>query len=79
MNKYCRYCAHCFVQDEEQAVCGKTNRMVNKRTIRNACMSFEFCEIDAFYFNRSENPMDAVYKPRRPKNKQCDGQLKMEV
>lgn len=76
-NQYCRYCSHCIAQDEEYGVCEKSPRseMVKKTTIRNSCQDFDFCEIDAFYFNRSDNPEDAKYRPREPKAKQCEGQL----
>lgn len=77
MNHYCRYCSHCIAQDENEAVCEKNNEMVKKTTIRNGCKSFDFCEIDAFYFNRSDNPEDAKYHPRNPKKKQCDGQMSL--
>lgn len=49
--------------------------MVKKTSVRDACKLFDFCEIDAFYFNRSDNPEDARYKPRTPRKKQCDGQI----
>lgn len=51
--------------------------MVKKKSIRNACTEFDFCEIDAFYFDRSDNPDNAKYKPREIKQKECDGQLSL--
>lgn len=77
MIHYCRYCTHCIAQDENEAVCEEKNEMVKKTTIRNGCKSFDFCEIDAFYFDRSDNPEDARYHPREPKKKQCDGQMSL--
>lgn len=77
MIHYCRYCANCIAQDGEYAVCEETNEMVKKTTIRNGCKSFDFCEIDAFYINRSDNPEDAKYHPREPKKKQCEGQMSL--
>ncbi len=75
MKHYCRYCIHCIAQDEDEAVCEERNIMVKKTSVRDACKLFDFCEIDAFYFNRSDNPEDARYKPRTPRKKQCDGQI----
>ncbi len=75
--QYCRYCIHCIAQDETEGVCEKTNQMVKKTSIRDGCRTFDFCEIDAFYFNRSGNPEDGKYHPRVPKKKQCDGQLSL--
>ena len=77
MKQYCRYCLHCIAQDEVEGVCEKTNQMVKKTSIRNACSLFDFCEIDAFYFNRSDNPEDAKYQPRVPKKTQCYGQMSL--
>ncbi len=77
MKQYCRYCSHCIAQDECEGVCEETNQIVKKTSVRNACTLFAFCEIDAFYFNRSSNPEDAKYKPRIPKKKQCDGQMSL--
>ena len=77
MNHYCRYCTHCIAQDEEEGVCEETNQIVKKRTVRNGCVLFDFCEIDAFYFNRSGNPEDAKYRPSVPRKKQCDGQMSL--
>ena len=77
MNHYCRYCTHCIAQDEEEGVCEETNRMVKKTSVRNGCILFVFCEIDAFYFTRSDNPEDAKYRPRIPGKKQCDGQMSL--
>lgn len=71
-HKYCRYCARCIAQDEENAVCEAKNEWVTKRTIRDGCQEFDFCQFDAFYIN---NPEDAVYRPREPKKKQYDGQI----
>ena len=80
MNHYCRYCTHCNGYEEEHGYCDKRNETVGIKSVRNACTDFEFCEIDAFYFNRSDNPEDAVYKPRQPKKRQqCDGQINLEV
>lgn len=77
MNHYCRYCSHCIAQGGDEAVCEENNEMVKKTSVRNGCKQFVFCEIDAFYFNRSDNPEDAKYHPREPKKKQCDGQISL--
>lgn len=77
MKHYCRYCSHCVGQDGGIGYCEQRNEMVNKTSIKNACNDFDFCEIDAFYFDRSDNPEDAKYKPREPKNKEYDGQLSL--
>jgi len=75
MKQYCRYCSNCIAQDEDFAVCEVKNEMVKKTYIRNTCKYFSFCEIDAFYFNRSNNPKVAIYKPREATMKQCAGQI----
>lgn len=48
MKHYCRYCSHCVGQDGGIGWCEHRNEMVNKKSIRNACNDFDFCEIDAF-------------------------------
>ena len=78
MKHYCRYCLHCVGQDTTIGVCEKKNEVIKKTSIRNACTDFCFCEIDAFYYNRSENPEDARYKPREPKKKEWDGQVSLK-
>lgn len=77
MRHYCRYCIHCIAQDETEAVCEKLNIMIKKTSVRDACKLFDFCEIDAFYFNRPGRPEDAKYKPRERKSQQCDGQISL--
>lgn len=79
MKHYCRYCSHCVGQDGGIGYCEEKNIMVSKTSIRNACKEFDFCEIDTFYFDRSDNPEDAKYKPREIKSKECDGQLSLFV
>lgn len=79
MIQYCRYCSNCIAQDDTYGICESTNQVVKKTTVRQGCKLFAFCEVDAFYFNRSDNPDDARYQPRKPKKKQCDGQIKLEV
>ena len=66
MEHYCRYCIHCIAQDETEAVCEELNIIVKKTSIRNACKSFDFCEIDAFYICRGGTPENCRYKPRIP-------------
>ena len=39
--------------------------------------NFDFCEIDAFYFDRLDNPEDAKYKPSETKSKERVGQLSL--
>lgn len=77
MKHYCRYCIHCIAQDETEAVCKELNIMIKKTSVRDACKLFDFCEIDAFYICRSENPEECKYKSRIPKKKQCDGQISL--
>lgn len=56
MKQYCRYCSHCIGLDEEHGYCEEKNKMIKKTSIKNACTSFAFCEVDAFYYNRADNP-----------------------
>lgn len=58
-------------------ICEEKNEVIKKTSIRNACPDFCFCEVDAFYYNRSENPEDARYKLREPKKKEWDGQVSL--
>mgnify|MGYP006916346775 CR=1 FL=1 len=77
MKHYCRYCLHCIGQGESTGLCEKKNEMVKRTSIRDACRDFDFYEIDAFYYNRIDNPEDAKYRPRETKSKECDGQLSL--
>lgn len=77
MIQYCRHCIHCVAQDEDYAVCGKRNETVKRNTARNACKEFDFCETDAFYVFRGLDVNEAKYRPRMHKEKQHDGQLKL--
>lgn len=70
MKHYCRYCSHCFGYDENMGWCDAINKEVKKTSIRNACTDFDFYEIDAFYYNRSDNPEVAKYKPKIRREKQ---------
>lgn len=71
MKQYCRYC--CFL------VCGDANYCEMRREIMsvaaakspNRCHDFAFNPIDAF----GEN--EKGYIPRKPKKKQCDGQMSL--
>lgn len=76
MQQYCRYCSNCVGQTDNWGICKTRNEAVNKYSIRNACRDFDFCEVDAFYYTRSDNPDDAIYKPRGTgTTKQCEGQI----
>lgn len=77
MIHYCRYCSHCIGEDGNIGYCEERNEMVKKTSVRNACTKFDFCETDAFYFDRTDNPEDAKYKPREIRKKECDGQLSL--
>lgn len=83
MIQYCRYCGNCVGQTDDWGICEIKNEEVSKTSIRNACKDFDFCEIDAFYYTRSDNPDDAIYKPRdkykQRAKKQCDGQMRLEI
>ena len=61
MKHYCRYCIHCIAQDETEAVCEELSIMIKKTSVRDACKLFDFCEVDAFYICRSENPEAVSY------------------
>lgn len=75
MKHYCRYCLHCIGQDGGVGYCEQKNETIQKTSIRDTYTDFDFCEIDAFYFDRSDNLEDAKYRPRQQKNKEYDGQL----
>lgn len=77
MKQYCRYCSNCVGVDENLGWCEKRLEEVFKTSIKNACTDFNFCEIDAFYYNRSDNPNDAKYKPRKHREMQIQGQISL--
>lgn len=62
MKQYCRYCSHCFYGDA--VWCETKEQTMSESTAKrpNQCLSFDFCEIDAF----CENP-----NPYRPREKKC--------
>lgn len=73
MKQYCRYCAHCHYADG--VYCDVKNEQITESKAKavNQCKDFVFNEIDVFY----EGDMTKVYKPRKPKKKQCDGQMRL--
>lgn len=71
MKQYCRYCQHCVVGDV--VWCGRLAKTIAESTAKsiNNCKWFELNPMDAFFEN------EKGYKPREPKNKQCDGQVNL--
>ena len=71
MTQYCRYCGHLVCGDANY--CTEQNRTMSDAVAKspNRCHDFAFNPIDAF----GEN--EKGYQPRKPKKKQCDGQMKL--
>ena len=73
IKQYCRYCCHCHCGDF--VYCDIKGKSLTEKSAKttNKCKDFLFNEIDVFY----EGDMNKVYRPREPKQKQCDGQLSL--
>ena len=71
MKQYCRYCSELIVGDI--AYCFAKKKQINERTAKttNKCPHFSLNRVDAFMEN------EKGYKPREPKQKQCDGQVSL--
>jgi len=80
MKQYCRYCAHCCMQDDDLYICiednGTSNKAFDNKSIRraNKCKRFMFNEI-------AVDDHDQIYKSQeqRAKRKTNVQQIKMEV
>ena len=76
MKQYCRYCANCFLQDNDVVYCQPKNEMREKtECIRtNKCKHFEFNPYDVFsvdeHGNFKEYQPREPYKPRQEKIKE---------
>lgn len=72
MNQYCRYCANCFLQDDDIVYCEPKDEMRNKKEcIRaNKCTHFEFNPFDVF--SGDENGRFREYQPRGPRQSKHD-------
>ena len=82
MNQYCRYCANCFLQDDDIVYCKPKNEMREKKECcrANKCKHFDFNPYDVFSLDEHGNfkeykPREA-YKPRREQIKES-GQLEL--
>lgn len=73
MKQYCRYC--CYLVTGNGIYCEKREHTMSKAAAKatNNCHDFAYNLQDAFMEN------EKGYRPRQPKKKQCDGQIKMEV
>ena len=71
MTQYCRYCGYMVVGDANY--CSKQERCISDAAAKspNRCHDFAFNPVDAF----GEN--EKGYQPRKPKKKQCDGQVNL--
>ena len=83
MNQYCRYCANCFLQDDDIVYCEPKKQMREKKecTRINKCKHFEFNPFDVFsadeHGNFKEYKPRGLYKPKREQIKES-GQLQIE-
>lgn len=75
MTQYCRYCSNCHYGDVVYCDIKNKTMSIEKAKRVNHCKDFDFNELDVFY----DGDMDKVYKPRKPKKKECDGQMRLEI
>ena len=66
VKQYCRYCANCFLQDDDIVYCQPKNEMREKRECvrANHCKHFELNPYDVFSMDADGNFKE--YKPREP-------------
>lgn len=71
MTQYCRYC--CYLVCGDANYCTEHRRTMSEAAAKsqNRCHDFAFNPIDAFLEN------EKGYQPRKPKKKQCDGQISL--
>lgn len=77
MKKYCRYCGNAVSTDSENIIwceAKKDTRHKKNCITVNKCKNFLFCEIDVFGATGEE-----IYKPRQPRKKVADNQIRLEV
>lgn len=72
MAQYCRYCNELIVGDF--AYCYVKKKKISEKAAKNTnkCPHFSLNKVDAFLEN------EKGYKPRQPKQKQCNGQLALD-
>lgn len=78
MKQYCRYCANAVLAESEDIIWCKIKKVTKHKSscVRiNKCKAFEFNEIDVFWIGE----FDKIYKPRQPRKKVVDNQIKLEV
>lgn len=70
MKQYCRYC--CYLCTGNGIWCDELSKEISEASAKsqNRCHSFAYNPIDAF-------GLDKEYTPRKPKKKQCDGQISL--
>ncbi len=76
MKQYCRYCLHLHVCD--YAYCDKKGKALSESSCKkpNNCKDYDFVDCEPEYQDAfMEN--EKGYKPREPKKKQCEGQIKL--
>ena len=76
MKQYCRYCINLVVGDV--AYCEVKKKVLSRDSCKrpNECKDFEFANVDPELqdaFGETNG-----YKPREPKKKQCDGQIRID-
>lgn len=71
MTQYCRYCSLATLQDDDLVYCeAKKKQFTGEKAKRtNRCKEFQFNPVDVL--NES-----GEYRPREPKKKNVDGQVR---
>ena len=76
MKQYCRYCIHLHVNNFPYCDVKEKPLSVSTCKTPNKCKDYCFADCEEEYQDAfMEN--DKGYKPREPRKKQCDGQIKM--
>ena len=68
MVQYCRYCSHLCTGNGIWRSAKQKEIAESTSKSKNNCKLFSFNPVDAFYETDG-------YKPREPKQKNCDGQI----
>lgn len=72
IKQYCRYCAHLVTGNGTYCTMLEKEKSDSAAKRVNKCKFFAFNPIDAFFENARG------YRPRKPKQTQCDGQMRIE-
>ena len=77
IKQYCRYCTHLFVNNFPY--CDAKEKQLSESFCKkpNNCKVFDLATCEPEYQDAFMENIRG-YKPREPKKKQCDGQIRLE-